>query len=628
MILILLYLSLASVIMLLYFGNTIGIGCLLIVLINSLLSFFLFIYIFFFCNDCYYTLNLGYIVEIDILRINIGFFLDSLNIIMLFVIYFISTIVYIYSFFYMLKEPHLYKFISYLTLFVFFMLILVLADNFIILFFGWEGVSICSYLLISFWNTRIFATQSALKALVVNKIGDSGFIIALFFIFYLFGSFDFLIIFSLVEYYKNFDFFFFNFSINSLFCICLFLIIGVIGKSAQLGLHVWLPDAMEGPTPVSALLHSATMVVAGVYLIIRCSIIFECCPKALNLLIFVGVFISTISGIFGIVQDDYKKVIAYSTCSQLGYMVCACGYSEYSISLLHLSNHAFFKTLLFLCSGSVIHSLLNEQDSDSYGGLFRILPCTYIFTIIASFSLCGIPTLSGSVSKDLIIELPTINLFLEFTEVIGWLYTISGILSVFYSSISIRDVFFKTPNFSTLTLLTIHETDSITLFLLSLLSITSILSGVFLYEIINKSFSNFLIHSIYFYPDIYINDILNFTPPIILEFASFCSLFGLIISLNLVNSQSLNDFLYLSDVFNFDYLFNYNSLNLLNLSYNFFYILIEKNVFEFFGPLGFSRSIFSLSRFFISYQTGFLYNFFCLFIFNLLIFLYFLIFLI
>ena len=282
---------------------------------------------------------------------------------MLVVVCSISTLVHIYSLGYMGEDPHLSRFMSYLSLFTFFMIILVTSDNFLQLFVGWEGVGLCSYLLISFWFTRVQANKSAIKAIVLNRIGDIGLTLGIVLIFYLFQSLDFALVFSLVPFYITETITLFNYEINYLTLICFFLFIGAVGKSAQLGLHVWLPDAMEGPTPVSALIPAATMVTAGVFLIIRCSPLFEYSPTMLSIITIVGACTALFAATAGVVQNDLKKVIAYSTCSQLGYMVFICGLSQYTVGFYHLVNHAFFKALLFLGAGVIIHALNDLQEA-------------------------------------------------------------------------------------------------------------------------------------------------------------------------------------------------------------------------------------------------------------------------
>ena len=281
-------------------------------------------------------------------------------------------------------DPHLPRFMSYLSLFTFFMLILVTADNFLQMFVGWEGVGLCSYLLINFWFARLQANKAAIKAMLVNRVGDFGLALGIFAIFLTFKSIDYATVFAAAPTVLGQTTTFFNFEVDTLNLICLLLFVGAVGKSAQIGLHTWLPDAMEGPTPVSALIHAATMVTAGVFLLARCSPLFEYAPTALVVVTVMGAMTAFFAGTTGLLQNDLKRVIAYSTCSQLGYMVFACGLSGYSIGVFHLANHAFFKALLFLSAGSVIHAMGDEQDMRKMGGLVRVLPYTYACLLYTS----------------------------------------------------------------------------------------------------------------------------------------------------------------------------------------------------------------------------------------------------
>ena len=342
-------------------------------------------------------------IEVENLKVSWSFIFDSLALSMCFVVNFISFVVHIYSYEYMSKDPHIIRFFAYLSLFTFFMLILVCSSNFVLMFLGWEGVGVCSFLLISFWYTRDQAVKSALKAIILNRFGDFGLSFALLLLYYKFGSFEYSIVFSQASLGALEKINFLNCYLNVLSFICFFIFIGVIGKSAQLGLHVWLPDAMEGPTPVSALIHAATMVTAGVFLLIRTSHMFEFCKDILYLVSLLGALTSFFSGTIALFQNDIKKIIAYSTCSQLGYMILACGCSAYNFAFFHLFNHAFFKALLFLGAGSIIHSLFDEQDIRKMGGLRKRLRFTYRMMMIGSFSLVGFPFFSGFYSKELII---------------------------------------------------------------------------------------------------------------------------------------------------------------------------------------------------------------------------------
>lgn len=357
---------------------------------------------------------------------------------MLLVITSISFFVHLYSVDYMNNDPYFVKFFSYLSLFTFFMLMLVTSGNFIQLFFGWEGVGITSFLLISFWSTRLQANKSALKAIFFNRVGDLGLILAIFFVFFFFYSFDFFVIFPCFIYFKVYYFYLLGVYVNFIDLISFLFFIGVVGKSAQIGLHTWLPDAMEGPTPVSALLHAATMVTAGVFLLVRCSYIFEFSSTLLMVVCFIGSLTSFISSTIGILQYDIKKIVAYSTCSQLGYMVFSCGLSNYSVAMFHLFNHAFFKALLFLSMGSIIHSLIDEQDLRKMGGYLKILPFSYIATFIGVLSLVGFPFLTGFFSKEFILELS----FSNFKSFSFFSYCL-GVFSAFFTTVySFRLLYF------------------------------------------------------------------------------------------------------------------------------------------------------------------------------------------
>ena len=301
---------------------------------------------------------------------------------MLVVVTFVSALVHIYSVGYMSNDPHKPRFMSYLSLFTFSMLILVVSDNFLQLFFGWEGVGLCSYLLIGFWYKKESANNAAIKAFIVNRVGDFGLAIGIFLIFFYFGSINFNEVFLLSSQLTEKTLTFFGFNFNLITLICLFLFLGAMGKSAQFLLHTWLPDAMEGPTPVSALIHAATMVTAGVFLVIRCSPLFEYSQIALNTVAIVGMITAIFAASVALVQNDIKKIIAYSTCSQLGYMFFAAGIGAYHVAMFHLFTHAFFKALLFLGSGSVIHAFKDEQDIRKMGGIRKKLPYTYVFMMI------------------------------------------------------------------------------------------------------------------------------------------------------------------------------------------------------------------------------------------------------
>ena len=332
---------------------------------------------------------------------------DSLTAIMLLLVTWVAAIVHIYSVGYMSHDDHKPRFMSYLSLFSFCMLMLVTSDNFIQLFFGWEGVGLCSYLLIGFWFNKQSAGAAAMKAFIVNRVGDFGFALGIAAIFLTFDSVDFKTVFAAAATFHadtpQASWMLLGHAVPVMDTICLLLFMGAMGKSAQFLLHTWLPDAMEGPTPVSALIHAATMVTAGVFMLARCSPLFELAPTALMVVTYVGAITAIFAASIGLVQNDIKRVIAYSTCSQLGYMMFACGVSAYNAAIFHLFTHGFFKALLFLCAGSVIHAMSGEQDMRKMGGIWRKIPVTYIFMWIGSLALAGVPFFAGYFSKDAIL---------------------------------------------------------------------------------------------------------------------------------------------------------------------------------------------------------------------------------
>lgn len=324
---------------------------------------------------------------------NIGLLLDPLSAVMILVVSGVGFLIHVYSVGYMHHDPGYGRYFTYLNLFTFAMLTLVLADNFLLMFVGWEGVGLCSYLLIGFWFEKKSASDAGKKAFIVNRIGDFGFLLGMFLIFWNIGSLDFLTVAENAPHV-------FAFGGTLITTICLLLFVGATGKSAQIPLYVWLPDAMEGPTPVSALIHAATMVTAGVYMIARTNALFIMAPDALMVVAIIGVGTALFAATIGLAQNDIKRVLAYSTVSQLGYMFLACGVAAFTAGIFHLMTHAFFKALLFLGAGSVIHAMSNEQDMRNMGGLRKHLPVTFITMFIATLAIAGIPGLSGFFSKD------------------------------------------------------------------------------------------------------------------------------------------------------------------------------------------------------------------------------------
>ena len=410
------------------------------------------------------------------LDVNWSIKVDALSSLMLVVVTLVSALVHIYSIGYMSHDPHKPRFMAYLSLFTFSMLTLVTSDNFLQLFFGWEGVGLCSYFLIGFWFKKDSANAAAIKAFVVNRVGDFGFALGIFLIFYLFGTVNYSEVFTQIPQIVDKNLFFLGFNVKAVDLICILLFIGAMGKSAQIFLHTWLPDAMEGPTPVSALIHAATMVTAGVFLVVRCSPIFEYSPLTLNIITVVGMITAFFAATVALVQTDIKKIIAYSTCSQLGYMFFAAGVGAYNVAMFHLFTHAFFKALLFLGSGSVIHSFKDEQDINQMGGVYKKLPYTYIFMIIGTLALTGFPFLSGFYSKDAIIEFAYLK-----GNTTGYYAAGVGILTAVLTSIYSWRLIFKTfhgeYNNKKIDIKEMHESPLIMLLPLFVLAIGAIFAG-------------------------------------------------------------------------------------------------------------------------------------------------------
>ena len=406
--------------------------------------------------------------------------LDTLSGVMLTAVSFISAFIHIYSIGYMAHDPSKPRFMAYLSLFTFFMLMLVSSNNFVQLFFGWEGVGLCSYLLIGFWYDRVSANAAAIKAFLVNRVGDFGFALGIFATFVIFGSLDFDTVFGKAPSAVGTTINFLGWQVPSLTIACALLFVGAMGKSAQLGLHTWLPDAMEGPTPVSALIHAATMVTAGVFMVCRLSPMFEYAPTALAIVGIIGGTTAIFAASIGMAQNDIKRVVAYSTCSQLGYMFFAAGVSAYAAAMFHLFTHAFFKALLFLGSGSVIHAMSGEQDMRRMGGLWRKIPYTYAVMWIGSLSLCGIPFFAGYFSKDMILSAA----WAAGTPVGRYAFclgTFTAFLTAFYSWRLLIMTFHGKPRADEETWHHVHESPWVMLIPLFVLAAGAIVTG-FLFE--------------------------------------------------------------------------------------------------------------------------------------------------
>ena len=425
---------------------------------------------------------------------------------MLVVVNGVSALVHVYSVGYMAHDPHKPRFMAYLSMFTFAMLMLVTADNFLQMFFGWEGVGLASYLLIGFWYHRPTANAAAIKAFLVNRIGDFGFVLGIMATFMVFGSLDFDTVFAAAPGQVGKSFQFLNWEWDVLTTICILLFIGAMGKSAQVPLHTWLPDAMEGPTPVSALIHAATMVTAGVFLVARCSPMFEYSPTALIVVTIVGASTAFFAATVGLVQNDIKRVIAYSTCSQLGYMFFALGVGAYPVAIFHLFTHAFFKALLFLGSGSVIHAMSDEQDMRRMGGIFKYVPQTAILMWIGSLALAGLPIFAGYYSKDAILE----SAFATQTgagEYAFWLGLAAAAMTGFYSWRLLFMTFSGEPRASQEVMSHVHESPLSMLIPLYFLAAGSILSGIlFVHYFVGEGQVEFWGRAIFMAPG---NDILE-----------------------------------------------------------------------------------------------------------------------
>lgn len=558
----------------------------------------------------------------ELLCTNWGFLFDSLTVTMLIVVTTISSIVHIYSVGYMSEDPHLPRFMSYLSLFTFFMLILVTADNFIQLFLGWEGVGLCSYLLINFWYTRLQANKSAIKAMIMNRIGDFGLTLGLLGIFYVFRSLDYETVFASVSSLSSYYFLFLGIEMNAITVICILLFIGAVGKSSQLGLHTWLPDAMEGPTPVSALIHAATMVTAGIFLIVRCSPLFEYSPTALLVVTVVGSATAFFAATTGMVQNDIKRVIAYSTCSQLGYMAFACGLSGYSIGMFHLMNHAFFKALLFLGAGCVIHALADEQDMRRMGGLVKYLPYTYAMMLLGSLSLMGFPFLTGFYSKDVILELAYAKFSIE-GSFAHWLGVCSAFITAFYSFRLLYYTFLSSPNGSRAIYIHAHDAPPMMSVPLIILAFGSIFVGYLAKDLMIGVGTDFWSNSIFVLPEHLVQLDAEFIPSVIKLVPVLFSLMGASFAMILYTyGHSLSHSFIMNIVilrrlyqfFNKRWYFDivYNQLvakKLLSFGYNNSLNVLDKGAIELIGPYGLQKMIQQLSFRISQIQSGYIYQY-------------------
>ena len=547
------------------------------------------------------------------LQVNWSIKIDALSSVMLVVVTLVSSLVHIYSIGYMSHDPHKPRFMAYLSLFTFSMLALVTSDNFLQLFFGWEGVGVCSYFLIGFWFKKESANAAAIKAFLVNRVGDFGFALGIFLIFYIFGTVNYDEVFTQIPSIANEKINFLNLNIGSVDLICFLLFIGAMGKSAQFILHTWLPDAMEGPTPVSALIHAATMVTAGVFLVVRCSPIYEYSPSILTFITFIGMITALFAASVAVVQNDIKKIIAYSTCSQLGFMFFATGVGAYNIAMFHLFTHAFFKALLFLGSGSVIHSFNNQQDINQMGGVWKKLPLTYSLMIIGTLALTGFPLLSGFYSKDAIIEFA----YLHGTSV-GYMAAIVGIFTAFLTSIYSWRLIFKTfhgkYNNKDIEINKIHESPYVMTVPLIVLAIGSIVVG-FVFKNLFLDFDNFWKNSIFL-----LNPLSQEHPPFwfLILTPTLVTLSIPISYLIFIKYSKVSDYLaesnkplylFLKNKWYFDEVYEYSIINPCKKIGSYFWRGVDGLVIDKFGPDGISKliKIFSLKA--VKFQSGYIYQY-------------------
>jgi NADH-ubiquinone oxidoreductase chain 5 len=596
-----------------FFGRKVGVsGSQLItctcVLITTFLSIMAFIEVG--LNNIPVTINLFRWVDAETLNISWGFNFDSLTVSMLIPVLIVSSLVHVYSIGYMSHDPHNQRFFSYLSLFTFMMIILVTANNFLLMFVGWEGVGICSYLLVSFWFTRIAANQSSMAAFLTNRVGDCFLTIGIFTILWSFGNIDYYTVFSLSPY--------FNENVITIVGIC--LLIGAMAKSSQVGLHVWLPMAMEGPTPVSALIHAATMVTAGVYLLMRTSPLIEYSSTVLLLCLWTGAITTIFSSLIGLFQQDIKKVIAYSTMSQLGMMVIAIGLSSYNIALFHLVNHAFYKGLLFLGAGAVIHAVADNQDFRKYGGLIAYLPLTYSIMLIASLSLVAIPFMTGFYSKDFILESAYGQYHIS-SIIIYFIATIGAIFTTLYSVKVLYLTFLTNPNGSLVNYKqgnAAHDSDIFMSMPLIILAIFSIFFGYLTKDIFIGLGSGFFSdNSLFIHP---LHEIVLDTEFAIPTFFKLLPLF-FTITLSLISilftefyPKLLIKFKLSSAGYNIFSFFNQRFL--IELFYNRYISgivlklggqttkIMDKGSIELFGPYGLEKILTNLSKFIGSLSTG------------------------
>ena len=556
--------------------------------------------------------------------------LDMLTSVMLVVVTSVSSLVHIYSIGYMSHDPHQTRFFSYLSFFTFSMLILVTSNNFLQLFFGWEGVGLASYLLIGFWYKKDTANSAAMKAFIVNRVGDFGFLIGIAILFLSTRSLDFDTIFSMKEQLLESSVMFFGYEFNTLNTACFFLFMGAMGKSAQLFLHTWLPDAMEGPTPVSALIHAATMVTAGIFLVARCSPLFELSPSVLSFITIIGASTAFFAATVALVQNDIKRIVAYSTCSQLGFMFVALGSGAYQIAIFHLFTHAFFKALLFLGSGSVIHAVSDEQDIRKMGGLWRLIPITWIVMLIGTLGLTGAPLMSGYYSKDGIIEAAFVSTT-QGHNFAFYLLVFSALLTSFYSWRLIFLTFHGKNNISKDIFSKIHESPKVMLFPLFVLTFFTIFSGAYFVDYFMSYDYQFLWKdSIYLSPSNHVIEAIHHVPKWVKYSPLFMMIIGLAASfLFYILFPSISRYLantfdpiykFLLNKWYFDELYEFLFVSNIKKIGTFFSNIGDKKIIDGFGPDGISSRVLYFAKQIGKLQTGYIYHYAFAMLFGLTVF--------
>ena len=544
---------------------------------------------------------------------------DTLTAVMLIVVTGVSSCVHIYSVGYMHNDKSIARFMAYLSLFTFAMLMLVTADNLVQLFFGWEGVGVASYLLIGFWHHKETAHTAAMKAFVVNRVGDFGFVLGILAIFALTGSVSFDAIFETVSSYQPATISIFGLQLPALEVVSILLFIGAMGKSAQLGLHTWLPDAMEGPTPVSALIHAATMVTAGVFLICRLSPVIEYAPVALDIITFVGALTAIFAATVGMTQFDIKRVIAYSTCSQLGYMFFAAGVSAYPAAMFHLTTHAFFKALLFLGAGSVIHALSNEQDLRNMGGIWRQIPVTYAIMWIGSLALAGFPFFAGFYSKDMILE-AAYGAHTSVGLLAFWLGCAAALLTAFYSWRLLIMAFHGTPRASVEIMAHVHESPNVMTLPLIPLALGAIFAGWMGYDLfVGNHWQEFWGDSLFILPTHQAMEAAHHVPtwvkllPIGLASAGVVGAYIAYVRLPWLpvslagRTGALYQFLF--NKWYFDELYDRIFVKPAVRCGKLLWIRGDKGVIDHYGPDGLSAAVTRLSGRLVKLQTGYVYHY-------------------